>query len=321
MVYSTIDEARHDLYVMTDVQFDHVRKRPFPPVAESSLERVKHLLAFIKQSQGLKDPPHIRVEQPGTRTDIALESIGISLDPPFLSCGGAFFLWAGKRMGPNVLHLWNGLLDLASPSHFRMDCGDFVPIPNADLEHYQPLVEAKAAPEQARGYSRLPFQPMFERQAGFGAFGGRHSDRYMDRHSDPYAQQHSFNTGSYPFDDPMVYNAGPARPNTVQVSEVGPAPTPYEKFITLESDEKVAALRRFYSHGTLIPLNQKEFNAVLRKFNAHALKRSREQEEEEAEERPVTRAQKAAKSSSKKSRKPKKQKKGEGDVVVEEEEA
>jgi uncharacterized protein YhbP (UPF0306 family) len=76
MVYSTIDEARQDLYVMTDVQFDHARKRPFAPVAESSLEKVKHLLAFIKQSQSLKDPPHIRVEQPGTRTDIALESIG-----------------------------------------------------------------------------------------------------------------------------------------------------------------------------------------------------------------------------------------------------
>jgi hypothetical protein len=83
------------------------------------------------------------------------------------------------------------------------------------------------------------------------------------------------------------------------VSEVGPAPTPYEKFISLESEEKVAALRQYYSHGTLIPLNQKEFNTVLRKFNAYALKRSREEEDDE---RPVTRSQKA-KTSSKKPRK------------------
>jgi hypothetical protein len=226
-------------------------------------------------------------------------------------------------MGPNVLNLWNGLLDLAAPSHFRMDGGEFVAIPSGDLEHYQPLVEAKTAPPPER-YSRVPFQPLFERQAVFGAFGGRHgySERHGDRHGDPYAQQHHAFGSSYPFavDDPMVYNAGPARPNTVQVSEVGPAPTPYEKFITLESEEKVAALRRFYSHGTLIPLNQKEFNAVLRKFNAQALKRSREEEDEE--ERPVTRSQKAAKSSSRKPRKTKKQKKAQpDDVVVEEDDA
>jgi hypothetical protein len=79
MIYSTIDEARQDLYVMTDPQFDHARKRPFPPDGESANQKLKHLLAFIDQSKGLTDPPHIRVEQPGTRTDIALESIGIFL--------------------------------------------------------------------------------------------------------------------------------------------------------------------------------------------------------------------------------------------------
>lgn len=107
------------------------------------------------------------------------------------------------------------------------------------------------------------------------------------------------------------------RPSTVQVSEVGPAQTSYEKFIQLESEDKHAALRDFYP-GVLCALNEKEFKTLLRKFNASSVKRARESTQEA--ERPVTRSQKS-KSSSKKGRKPKKLKKGpEPDVLEEEEE-
>ena len=76
IIYSTLDEAWRDLYVLTDAQFDHARTRPFVSGRDSDENKLKNLLAFIKQSQGLSDPPHVRVERSGTRTDIALESIG-----------------------------------------------------------------------------------------------------------------------------------------------------------------------------------------------------------------------------------------------------
>ncbi len=295
IIYSTIDEARGDLYVMTDAQFEFARKRPFVAGPESAHEKVKHLLTFIKQSQGLADPPHIRVEQPGTRTDIALESIGLSFFGMFFVTQMCFF--SGKRMGPNVLNLWNSLLDLPSPGHFRMDQGEFVAIPLGDMEMYQHMPELKAAqPPVDERYARIhsAFQPLFERQAAFGTFGGRSCEAFP---------QHRF-----PFVVEDAYQA-PRPSSTVQVSEVGPAPTPYEKFIQFESEEKHAALRDFYP-GTLVALNAKEFNTLLRKFNAHSVKRARESQDEV--ERPVTRSQKGK---SKKTRKSKKQKK---DVVEDE---
>ena len=300
IIYSTVDEAWRDLYVLTDAQFDHARTRPFVSGRENDETKLKHLLAFIKQSQGLSDPPHVRVERSGTRTDIALESIGTFFFVFFVVdlCLTLLQL-LGKRTGPNVLGLWSSYLGFVMPGHFRMDNGNFVSISAGDLETYQNVSLPESRPPVDDRFSRA-FAPVYEAaRPNFGAFAGSQS-------SASFSSRYP-----YPVEDPMNY----PRPSTVQVSEVGPAQTSYEKFIQLESEDKHAALRDFYP-GVLCALNEKEFKTLLRKFNANSVKRARESTQEA--ERPVTRSQKS-KSASKKGRKSKKPKKGPEPDVLEDE--
>ncbi len=153
--YQTVKEAVEDLYVMERFQVEHAMSLPFQPSVETLEDMFKKLATFIKQSPHLAHPPHIRLDQPGARSDIAQE-------------------YVGKPVGPQPLSRWaeyNG----GQSGHFRVQGAVFTPIPPADLEalHAPPLLDREPQEVQPPNYM----------------FGGNYQQPYPYPHA---YQQHPF---------------------------------------------------------------------------------------------------------------------------------
>jgi hypothetical protein len=139
--YQTVKEAMDDLYVMERFQVEHAMSLPFQPSAETLDDMFKALATFIKQSPHLADPPHIRLEQAGSRSDITQEYIG-------------------KPLGPQSLARWGEYIG-GNQSHFRVEGAIFAPIsqPELDTFHSAPFTERESEP--APHYTFGAYQPAY----------------------------------------------------------------------------------------------------------------------------------------------------------------
>jgi hypothetical protein len=284
--YQTVQEAVEDLYIIERFQVEHALSLQFQTSPDRLEDAFRALTTFIKQSPQLLNPPHIRLEHHGVRSDFSQEHIGKPISPQSMA------RW-GEYMG-------------VQPSHFHVQGSAFVPVSPAELEtfHSAPLPEQTHEPApQDYTYQRPSFQ--FGYQPTPAPYQQYHHQYPQHPPQPNYPSYHQPSANSFPpeaYNPPHRYHEEPPyRPSTVQVSEVVSPLTACERFIESEGMDAFRALQKEFPDERFSLLNDKEFKAIARKHVSLLKKRKREPEEKpKARGRKRTEKKTSRKKSSKK---------------------